>query len=288
MWPPPLGKRLNEYIPAIVPLTFSRLSGGDINDVWLVETASDTYVLKVNDHNRFPGMLAAEAKGLNYLSGQSDFVVPEVIAQGTCDASQYLLLSFLPSAVPTPDFWSVFGNSLAGLHRCSSPFFGLPENNYIGSLPQINTPCDKWENFYSEFRLLPLAQKAFDKGLLPMRTVRELEGICQHLGDIFPQEVPALLHGDLWSGNFLVTGSGVPALIDPAVYFGHREMDLGMTLLFGGFRPAFYDAYQDSFPLEKEWKSRIRLCQLYPILVHVHLFGGHYAHTATEIISAYH
>ena len=134
---------------------------------------------------------------------------------------------------------------------------------------------------------MPLVQKLFDGNIFSKKEAEIALHACDKLGELFPAEPPALLHGDLWSGNFMVTQTGVAAIFDPAVYCGHREMDLGMTKLFGGFDQRFYNAYNATYPLEAGWQQRLQLTQLYPLLVHALLFGGHYVASAKEILSYY-
>jgi fructosamine-3-kinase len=130
---------------------------------------------------------------------------------------------------------------------------------------------------------MPLAKQIFDTG---SREMKNAELLCGKLNQLFPREHPSLLHGDLWSGNFMCSAKG-PAIFDPAVYCGHREMDLGMTKLFGGFDNEFYEAYNHTYPLEKDWQKRVPLAQLYPLLVHAILFGGGYASNAANIIRSF-
>jgi len=132
-----------------------------------------------------------------------------------------------------------------------------------------------------------LVMQLFNSNAFSKKDVTAAEKLCEKLNEVLPLEPPALLHGDLWSGNFMVTANGYAAIFDPAVYYGHREMDIGMTKLFGGFDQPFYDAYEEVYPLEKGWKQRLQLAQLYPILVHAILFGGHYIDKAKTILKYY-
>ena len=134
---------------------------------------------------------------------------------------------------------------------------------------------------------MPLVKTLFDSGRFSLKDVDNANSFCKNLREIFPAESPSLLHGDLWGGNFLITAPGKAAIFDPAVYFGHREMDIGMTKLFGGFDQRFYDAYNEIYPLEKGWEKRLPLTQLYPLLVHAVLFRGHYISQARAIIKQF-
>ncbi len=151
-------------------------------------------------------------------------------------------------------------------------------------MQQINTLHNEWHSFYRECRIMPLVKKLFDAGNYTKADINYANSFCNNIKSIFPSEPPALLHGDLWGGNYLITSTGYAAIFDPAIYFGHREMDIGMTKLFGGFDARFYRAYDEVYPLAKGWEKRLAVTQLYPLLVHAVLFGGHYVSKTKEII----
>ena len=266
---------------------FERVHGGDINDAYCLITSSEKYFLKVNSENKYPLMFEKEANGLALLHHNSTFIIPQVIKTGSCHDQQYLLLAWLEKGPPKKDMWSRFGEALAGMHKQSQPYFGGGEDNYIGSLKQVNTPYNDWHSFYAECRIMPLIKTLFDAGSYSTNDVNDAKRLCNGLKNIFPAEPPALLHGDLWAGNYFIHSSGDAAIFDPAVYFGHREMDIGMTRLFGGFDNRLYAAYNETYPLAKSWEKRLALTQLYPLLVHANLFGGHYVASTREIIRSY-
>ncbi len=273
-----LGQALNASITSIAPL-----SGGDINDVFLLTSEKDRYVVKVNDARRFPGMFEAEKKGLELLRNTNTFTIPEPISLGTFQSHSFLLLSYIESGNRSTSFWEQFGRQLAQLHQHSDATFGLDHDNYIGSLPQQNQRHESISSFYVAERLLPQVTMAADKGFSFANT----DAFFKNLEHLIPEEKPALTHGDLWSGNFMVSEDGLPCLIDPAVVYMHRESDLGMMHLFGGFSAILFDSYAECFPLEKNWKERLDLWQLYYLLVHVNLFGGSYYPSANSIIQKY-
>ena len=186
------------------------------------------------------------------------------------------------------DIWENFGRELAMMHKQPQEYFGSNEDNYIGSLDQNNDPHDEWHSFYAECRLKPLVKKLFDAGDFSVTDIRVADIFCNNLRTIFPNESPSFLHGDLWAGNYMISSSGYVAIFDPAVYCGHREMDIGMTKLFGGFDQRFYDSYNETYPLENGWEKRLQLTQLYPLLVHAVLFDGHYISQVKHIFSAFH
>jgi len=267
-------------------LSRTPLSGGDINDVFKIQTNLGNYCIKQNNREQFPEMLKQEADGLKELS-KSLFRTPEIIVTFEDGNHQYLCLEFIESGNKSHDFWNIFGEKLAGLHQISSDQFGFIHDNYIGSLPQSNKQHSTWSDFYAQERILTQVQLAYDKNRLDFDSVKRAENLCLQLNDLFPNEPPALLHGDLWSGNYMVDVKGSPVLIDPAVYYGHREMDLGMMKLFGGFDEEVFKTYDERFPLEKGWQKRIPLTQLYPLLVHVNLFGGGYANSVENTLKAF-
>jgi fructosamine-3-kinase len=175
-----------------------------------------------------------------------------------------------------PRFDEDFAFKLAAMHRQTDGVFGLDHDNYIGTLPQKNSARNSWAEFYVELRLEPQIRMARDSRLIDAIVVKSFDRVNANMQNLFPTEPPALLHGDLWSGNYMCTDAGEATIFDPAVYYGHREMDLAMSKLFGGFHQSFYHFYHEYFPLENGWEERIFLAQLYPLLVHVNLFGSGY------------
>ena len=237
------------------------VSGGDINDAYRVELV-DKRVVFVKSHTRAPaGMFAAEARGLEWLR-DGPLRLPRVLAV----ADAWLALEWLDLA-GRPDA-AALGRGLAALHRMSPSTFGLDAPNYLATLPQDNTSEPDWPTFYVERRLRPLCRRA------KLALDRELDVLRE--ADVFgPPEPPARLHGDLWWGNVAATDRE-PVIMDPAVYGGHREIDLAMLALFGGLPDRLVDAYAEVWPLADGWRDRIPLYQLYPLAAHACLFGGGY------------
>lgn len=266
---------------------YERVHGGDINLSYCLFTPAGKYFLKVNEKNKYPLMFEKEANGLNKLREICTLGIPQVIKYGICEDDQYLLLEWLEKGSPKKDMWENFGHGLAMMHKQPQTYFGLNENNYIGSLYQNNDPHNEWHSFYTECRIRPLVKRLFDAGNLSKADIHNADIFCNSLKSIFAGEPPSLLHGDLWAGNYMTVSSGYAAIFDPAVYCGHREMDIGMTKLFGGFDKLFYEAYQDIYRLEKEWEKRLPITQLYPLLVHAVLFGRHYISEVKHIFSAF-
>jgi fructosamine-3-kinase len=240
--------------------------------------------MKVNDGKTFPKMFESEALGLQLLNKAIPAIAPEVIAAAEKEEKIFLLMQWITEGNPVSDFWRDFAVKLATLHRNHQEFFGLDHDNYIGSLAQTNETANDWISFFILRRLEPLLKKAIDEGKMEKEMHRSFEKFYTKLDAIFPVEKPSLIHGDLWSGNFMIGEDGFVRLIDPAVYYGHREMDLAMTKLFGGFDRSFYQHYNEVFPQEKDFDKRADVYNLYPLLVHVNLFGGHYAAEVGSIV----
>ena len=229
-------------------------------------------------------VFAAEADGLNALREATDLTVPEVIGHsGGGENPAWLLLEYLPHGSAAPDYAERLGGALAALHEPQESSYGWHRSNYIGSLPQTNTTMDDWPAFWWAERLEPQLALAHDNGRLPGLDQEwvTLESKLPTLLAGAANDGRSILHGDLWSGNVYPGPDGGPVLVDPAVYRGHREVDLAMTELFGGFPRAFYTAYQDCQPLTDGYEDgRRHVYQLYPLLVHVNLFGGAYVNGA--------
>ncbi len=266
------------------PQTFQPLAGGDTASAWRVGLADGTAVF-VKTHPRGEALFEAEADGLCWLDEADALRIPQVLARGT---EGFMAMEFIAPGPPARDYDERLGRGLAGLHRAGAPGHGHTRDNFIATLAQDNTAETKWARFYGERRLLPMAIVGHDRGRLPLPTLRRLETLVTRLDQrCGPPEPPARLHGDLWSGNVLCSAEGGPVLIDPAVYGGHREMDLAMMRLFGGFSTRCFAAYDESFALMPGHEERVELCQLYPLLVHVALFGGSYTAQAQRIIDRY-
>jgi fructosamine-3-kinase len=182
---------------------------------------------------------------------------------------------------------ALLGKQLANLHLNKSKTFGFNTDNFIGTLTQSNTTHQNWVDFYIEERLAPQLKIAVQKQLLSTVEVPETNTMKLKTTAFFKDVEPSLLHGDLWSGNYLIATNGTPYLIDPASYYGHSEVDIAMSLLFGGFGSSFYEAYHAVIHEETHTKARIELYQLYYLLVHLNLFGSSYYHSVKRIINKY-
>jgi fructosamine-3-kinase len=267
----------------------ARVSGGDINDAFELQLADgQSAFLKTNAAAPL-SMFAAEARGLEFLAQADALRVPQVLAVSSeRETPSFLLLEFIRSARPRPGFDEELGRGLAELHRAGAPSFGLAQPNFIARLTQSNRAHPTWAEFYHAERLEPQLRLAIDDGRAPSTLAPDFERLFRRLPELVgAPEPPARLHGDLWGGNLHVDEQGAPCLIDPAVYGGHREMDLAMMRLFGGFAPRVFSAYAEAFPLSAGHEERVQLCQLYPLLVHVNLFGGGYLDSVRRALAAY-
>jgi fructosamine-3-kinase len=254
-----------------------RLGGGDINEAFSVTLADGRRVFVKSNRRAAPDMFEAESHGLAWLAEVNAIRVPRVLAVGS-GADAFLALELIEPARSTARaFDEHLGRGLATLHRAGAPGVGLERSNYIGSLPQSNRSHGTWAEFYRAERLAPMIARAFDRGDLSKPLRAKLDLVLERMEVLIgPAEPPSRLHGDLWGGNLHRDCDGEPVLIDPAVYGGHREIDLAMMRLFGGFSEKVFDAYAEAFPLADGAPDRVPLYQLYPLLVHVNLFGSSY------------
>ncbi len=260
----------------------SPLSGGCISDSQLITSGSGKkYFMKVN-YNQPRDMFIKEANGLNELRKPNVIRIPEVVSVD----SDFILLEAIESKARIKNFFGDFGRKFAQMHKQSSENYGFFENNYIGSTLQINIPqkseAKYWSEFYFNNRIFFQYELAVKNGYADTTLTSLIKKLENNISDILKgsDEPPSLLHGDLWSGNFIVDEKGEACLIDPAVYYGHREADLAMTKLFGGFSIEFYHAYNEYYPLTDGYDYRENIYKLYHVMNHLNLFGtGYYGQT---------
>lgn len=261
------------------------IGGGCIHNAQELITDRGSYFLKYNH----PGALSnfqSEEKGMGILAEAGSIRTPIMMGTGESESHAYLLMEFIQSQSRAADYWEDFGQKLALLHLNSQEKFGLDHNNFIGALPQSNRPKDSWIDFFIEERIEPMLEEAIRKGAFVESIRSDFENLYQKLPQIFPQESPSLLHGDLWGGNILTDESGKVCIIDPAVYYGHREMELAFMTLFDSQPLRFYEAYHEVYPLEEGFGDRFDVYNLYPLLVHVNLFGGSYVSSVRRILKS--
>ena len=262
-----LGKKVSAVIS---------VGGGSISTTLKasLEAGGDVFV-KISPQAK--DMFPKEANGLAELSNARAIRVPKVLFVD----EEVLILEYCSPSSPLNKrkFFEEFGRQFARLHQRTSDAFGYKEDNYIGSTPQKNVPCNSsWRNFFLSHRLEFQYRLAEKNGYADSALKTLFNQLENCLDDLIPDdgEKPSLLHGDLWGGNYLCVEGSVPAVVDPAVYYGHREADLAMTMLFGGFDESFYSAYRETRPLHPGWERRMELYKLYHLFNHLNLFGEGY------------
>ena len=265
------------------------LSGGCINHALKLCCSEGDFFLKWNA--RAPSdLFLKEAEGLSELNMAENqwLIIPKVIwAKEVNDLPGLLLLEYLQPSTTTSAFDEHLGRGIALLHRNTASAFGFHHPNYCGLTIQDNSWTDNWTEFFAERRIWALVQKNSSLRGMSVDELKIYEQLVARIPQLLSyQAAPSLIHGDLWSGNYMITAKG-PALIDPACYYADREMELGMMHLFGGFSSTIWSAYQDEFPLPLGWQQRIRLYQLYHVLNHYLLFGGSYGRQSLEIAKEY-
>ena len=259
-------------------IKFISNTGGCINNAFQITTNNGDFFLKYNNSAK-ENFFKREAQNLSILKNTSSINVPKIILK----CNNYLLLEFISSdKIHTNKFWLNFGYQLSKLHSVTNSNFGLSYNNFIGNLVQNNELSDNWIEFFITKRLLPQIKICEQKNFF----YSSFDKLFNMLDNILVIEKPSLLHGDLWSGNF-ISRLDKPYLIDPAIYFGNREMDIAMTKLFGGFNSKFYNSYNDSLPLQNGWQERLEIYNLYPLLVHLNIFGQRYLDPINSVLKRY-
>lgn len=266
------------------------VSGGDINESYRLTLENGENVFMKMNLGADESFFKAEADGLRAIAGTGAISVPETLCYGMDNGRAFLLLELIRSGRKKSDFWEQFGRALASMHLADTSGyvsgFGFAADNYIGSSIQKNTPHSSWISFFRDCRLMPqfkMAEKYFDSS--------ERKMIIKFLGRLdtllIEPDRPSLLHGDLWSGNFMTDHEGNAVLIDPASYVGSAEADIAMTQLFGGFDSRFYSAYLEFYPMQSGYSDRRDIYDLYHLLNHLNLFGMPYLSAVKRIIERY-
>ena len=263
------------------------VGGGSINQAARLETTAGKYFVKWNRANAYPEMFEFEMKGLELLRNTGTLEIPETLAAGTSGNDAFLVMEWIAGGKRRADFYGDFGQRLAKLHRNTAYRFGLDYDNYIGSLSQQNNWHDVWTAFFIEERMMPMVKMARDNGNFGQDVVRRFEKMYSRLNEIFPKEPASLMHGDLWGGNHITGSNGSVCLIDPAVYYGNREMEIAFTRVFSGNPSEFYAAYNAEWPLQPGFTEREGIYQLWPLMVHVNLFGNSYLPPVKSILRAF-
>jgi fructosamine-3-kinase len=263
-----------------------RVRGGDVALAYAVELDDDRRVFAKTHPASPPGFFTTEARSLSWLREAAAVAVPEVLAVSD-EPPNHLVLEWIDEGRARPSTERDLGVGLARMHRAGAPAFGREDRRTTGSRGLPNEPGATWAEFYAANRLLPLARLAREGRALAPSTIADLEGLAGRLASFDTGEPPSRLHGDLWAGNRLVDVDGRSWLIDPAAHGGHREFDLAMMRLFGGFQAECFAAYAEEYPLEPGWEGRVALHQIAPLVVHAIKFGGGYVGSATAAIAQY-
>ena len=263
------------------------VSGGDISSAYCFRSKEITYFIKYNSGHSALAMFQAEQKGLREIASCEKISVPEVILTGEHNGYSFLVMEMVESKRASSKDFRKLASQLAQMHLVSNQNFGFDDDNYIAYLPQKNDKHENWTDFYIHCRLIPQFDMLKDRSLLSPEEIPSIPIMENFLQPLFEGIIPSLLHGDLWNGNYLIEKSGTPYLIDPAVYYGHSEVDIAMTQLFGGFGPAFYETYHKIIPPNEKSDIRIDIYKLYYLLVHLNLFGRSYYSQVMHILNKY-
>ncbi|SDD73875.1 Fructosamine-3-kinase [Pricia antarctica] len=277
-----------EYLLCVNIEGVRSVSGGDTSQGYLLETESELFFCKVNHADQADTLFLAEKKALEAIASTKTIAVPKVVLCEVLDKGGFLVMQYIAPKRASPQEMEHFGHQLAQLHQNSATdTFGWEADNYIGSLPQSNKVNSDWAKFYVAERLLPQLRLAADEKRLLDDEIPSEKTLLKACQTLFPVVKPSLLHGDLWSGNYIISQDGQPYLIDPATYYGHHEVDIAMTRLFGGFDTSFYGAYNEHFPQIGGEEERKDIYQLYFLLVHLNLFGKSYYRPVKDLLNRY-
>jgi len=280
-WQSLLEKQLNASIQ-----TQTRIGGGDFAESRCITLSDKRRVFVKTHQNPPPNFFTTEAAGLTWLRETQTVPIPEVL--WVSDNPPCLALQWITEGARVSSGEQQLGVRLAELHRSSFSTFGRPDSRTTGSLALPNTPSADWVTFYREQRLLPLIILAENRNALPANTLKKLATLCDNLERFAPPTAkPSLVHGDLWAGNRVIDQAGISWLIDPAAHGNHREFDIAMMRLFGGYEEDCFASYNEHFALDDGWVDRIPLFQLAPLIVHAIKFGGHYAAATHDAVSGY-
>jgi protein-ribulosamine 3-kinase len=276
-----ISERLGQQITS-----YDTVHGGDINHALRLWTHKQSYFCKYNTTTDHQGIINSELAGLQTLSNNGISVPNNIIYISLAKLSALVMEWIEPIGIDTSLVAQRnLANQLAKLHQVSHTQYGGPQDNYIGSLPQINGWYDSFFDYYIDSRLIPQFRMAFDKGYYT--NLNTIETITKKLPDIIPVESPRLIHGDLWSGNYMISEKQIAYFIDPSISYGHREMDIAMLHLFGRVPQTVMGLYNDHTPLIKGWEDRMDIFQFYYLLVHLNIFGRSYKDQIDNILKRY-
>jgi len=280
-------EKISNHISETQGISFQTLKaypigGGCINETYQIKDKNKCYFVKLNNENTID-MLAAEADALREIAATKTIRVPSPICLGVINRKAYLVLEYIPFSKRKFIPQTQLGKHLAKLHAIPQQKFGWHRNNHIGSNTQLNPHNEDWPEFFRKYRIGFQLKLAKANGFQINRTKFIFKKIDDFFSDYKPK--PALLHGDLWNGNFAFDETGTPFVFDPATYYGDREAEFGLTEMFGGFRSDFWKGYEEVLPLDQGFPKRQLLYQLYHTLNHLNLFGSSYADSAKKLIN---
>ena len=285
-----MNKKLVAHIESLIGEDIKQcfsVSGGDIAEAFRIVTKSNVFFCKFHSSEHAFQMFQSEKDGLHAIRATKTVKAPEVYYCEPWEKGAILIMEFVEAGRSSDAGMAALGRQLAQLHLLESSSFGWNRDNFIGSLPQSNRRNSSWSDFYVSERLQPQLELSVKRGLLSNTELPPAGTMLTVMEELCGEVKPSLLHGDLWGGNYLISGDGTPYLVDPAVYEGHSEVDIAMSMLFGGFGNRFYSAYEELLPSDGRTQDRIKLYQLYYLLVHLNLFGVSYYSGVKAIIKSY-
>ena len=266
--------------------TIKPIQGGSINEAFYVRTKDAEYFMKFHP-NSPKAFFKSEATGLRLIKDTSTISVPNYFSYSDQPGEAFLFLEWI-NGKKTSKTERILGQKLAELHRCFGRMHGFQNDTYIGLLPQPNELRANWLEYYRTYRLGSQIEQGIEKGIIKEKRQKQLEKLLESLGEWIPSFVePSHLHGDLYSGNWIVGPGGEPYLVDPSFLYGDRHMDIAFTELFGGFSEEFYHSYEESYPLRKDYEDVKPLYQLYYLLAHLNMFGETYGKSIDDILHRY-
>ncbi|NQY07543.1 MAG: fructosamine kinase family protein [Flavobacteriaceae bacterium] len=271
----------------IRPKSIMSVGGGSISEAFIITTATEKLFLKFHKDVLAYDMFEKEGQGLRVIQETNTIATPKIHFVNQAFQGAYLIMDYIETKPASSKDHALLGSQLAELHHNSISYFGLDHVNFIGPIKQMNTPFDDWTDFYIENRIYPQLELAVQNGFIASEEIMSKEKLKTTCSHYFNEIQPALLHGDLWSGNYIIAKDGTPYLIDPALYYGHSEVDIAMTKLFGGFDTEFYKAYYEIQPQPEHPQAYQDLYQLYYLLVHLNLFGSSYYSGVKRILDRY-
>lgn len=278
------------YSESITVKSILSFKDGGINQTQVLLLSNGERVLLKSNSHPPKNFFECEARGLKILAqANAGFKVPEIMGFDPSPHPHFIILEYVEEASSSKEYFEQFGQMLATLHQNTQDNYGLDHDNFIGKIQQKNTLEKDGLHFFTEHRIGFQQELARETGKLPSKLDKRLDKLRGQLGSILnlDSERPALLHGDLWSGNHFPASVQVPCIFDPAVYYGPREADLAMTELFGAMPQTFYSAYREAFPLDPGYHERSKIYNLYHLLNHLNLFGGSYLSSVEAAINEF-